>query len=90
MLFRSPDLQAEPFACRDQHLFETILGGRPAEFGPLDFWTEAALWSAAGVDAVVIGPGDIAQAHAPDEFVPLDDLQWAIDLFTHVLARNAA
>ena len=86
----APDLRAEPFACRDQHLFETILGGRPAEFGPLDFWTEAALWSAAGVDAVVIGPGDIAQAHAPDEFVPLDDLQWAIDLFTHVLARNAA
>jgi acetylornithine deacetylase len=86
----APDLVAEPFACRDQHLFETILGGHPAEFGPLDFWTEAALWSAAGVDAVVIGPGDIAQAHAPDEFVPLDDLQWAIDLFTHVLGRSAA
>jgi acetylornithine deacetylase len=86
----APDLLAEPFACRDQHLFETILGGRPAEFGPLDFWTEAALWSAAGVDAVVIGPGDIAQAHAPDEFVPLDDLQWAIELFTHVLGRSVA
>jgi acetylornithine deacetylase len=85
-----PDLQAEPFSCRDQGLFETILGGRPAEFGPLDFWTEAALWSAAGIDAVVIGPGNIAQAHAPDEFVPLDDLQWAIELFTHVLARSAA
>ena len=33
----------------------------------LDFWTEAALYLAAGIDAVVIGPGDIAQAHAPDE-----------------------
>ena len=48
--------------------------------GPLDFWTEAALWSARGVDAIVIGPGDIAQAHAADEFVPLDDLDWAVAL----------
>lgn len=84
------DLDAAPFACRDQRLFETMLAGRPADYGPLDFWTEAALWSAAGVDAVVIGPGDIAQAHAPNEFVPLDDLDWAIDLFTHVLGRSAA
>ena len=32
--------------------------------GALDFWTEAALWAAHGADAIVIGPGDIAQAHA--------------------------
>ncbi len=44
--------------------------------GPLDFWTEAALWATAGVDAIVIGPGDIAQAHAADEFVELADLEW--------------
>jgi len=53
--------------------------------GPLDFWTEAALWSAAGVDAIVIGPGDIAQAHAADEFVTLDDLEWAVALFRTAL-----
>jgi acetylornithine deacetylase len=86
----APGLVAEPFACRDQALFETLLGASPVELGPLDFWTEAALWSAAGVDAVVIGPGDIAQAHAPDEFVTLSDLGWAIELFTRVLGRGAA
>lgn len=53
--------------------------------GPLDFWTEAALWSEHGKDAIVIGPGDIAQAHAADEFVSLDDLDWAIELFTAAL-----
>lgn len=81
-------LAAEPFACRDPDAFGTLLGGRAAGLAPLDFWTEAALWSSAGVDAIVIGPGDIAQAHAPDEFVPLDDLAWAIDLFTHVLGQS--
>jgi len=49
--------------------------------GTLDFWTEAALWAEHGKDAIVIGPGDIAQAHAADEFVALDDLDWAVDLF---------
>jgi acetylornithine deacetylase len=52
-----------------------------ARVGTLDFWTEAALLAARGIDAIVIGPGDIAQAHAADEFVALDDLDWAVELF---------
>jgi acetylornithine deacetylase len=38
----------------------------------VDFWTEAALFSAAGYTAFVYGPGDIAQAHTADEWVALD------------------
>ena len=53
--------------------------------GTLDFWTEAALWAAHGKNAIVIGPGDIAQAHAADEYVPLEDLDWAVDLFRSLL-----
>jgi acetylornithine deacetylase len=53
--------------------------------GTLDFWTEAALWAAHGKDAIVIGPGDIAQAHAADEFVALDDLEWAVGLFRSLM-----
>ncbi|ACY15073.1 M20/M25/M40 family metallo-hydrolase [Haliangium ochraceum] len=85
----TPEISAEPFACRDPEGFAALLGDFPAALAPLDFWTEAALWSEAGADAVVIGPGDIAQAHAPDEFVTLDDLDWAIDLFGHVLAHTS-
>lgn len=33
------------------------------------FTTEAGLFQQAGIPAVVCGPGDIAQAHRPDEFV---------------------
>ncbi|KAA2284534.1 acetylornithine deacetylase [Arenimonas fontis] len=40
----------------------------------VDFWTEASLFSAAGLTALVYGPGDIAQAHAADEWVALDQL----------------
>ena len=40
----------------------------------VDFWTEAALFSAAGYTAFVYGPGDIAQAHSADEWVALEQL----------------
>lgn len=41
----------------------------------VDFWTEASLFSAAGLTAFVYGPGDIAQAHTADEWVALDQLE---------------
>ncbi len=41
----------------------------------VDFWTEASLFSQAGMIAIVYGPGDIAQAHAADEWVALEQLQ---------------
>ena len=40
----------------------------------VDFWTEASLFSAAGLTAFVYGPGDIAQAHSADEWVALEQL----------------
>jgi acetylornithine deacetylase len=51
----------------------------------LDFWTEAALLQERGIDAIVVGPGDIAQAHAADEHVALADLEWATELYRGVL-----
>jgi acetylornithine deacetylase len=55
----------------------------------LAFWTEAALLTAAGIDCVVYGPGDIAHAHAPDEFVPIADLERARDTFAALLQELA-
>jgi acetylornithine deacetylase len=40
-----------------------------------DFWTEASLFSRAGMTALVYGPGDIAQAHTADEWVAFEQLQ---------------
>ncbi|HUJ37336.1 MAG TPA: acetylornithine deacetylase [Hyphomicrobium sp.] len=40
----------------------------------VSYATEAGLFQEAGSAAVVIGPGDIAQAHAADEFIAKDQL----------------
>jgi acetylornithine deacetylase len=54
----------------------------------VDFWTEAALFSAAGCTALVYGPGDIAQAHAADEWIALGQLDIAAATY-HRLMETA-
>lgn len=55
---------------------------------PVDFWTEAALFSAAGLPALVLGPGHIAQAHQADEWVALNQLQRAREIYQEVVLRE--
>jgi acetylornithine deacetylase len=83
-------LDHHPFACREPAAFRPLLGAALERATALDFWTEAAVLSEAGIDAVVVGPGDIAQAHAAGEYVTLDDLAWAVDLFRGVVAATGA
>jgi acetylornithine deacetylase len=54
----------------------------------VDFWTEAALFSAAGYTAFVYGPGDIAQAHSADEWVALDQLQQYADTIHRLVEKS--
>ncbi len=64
----------------------TQLGLPPG--APVAFWTEAALFSAAGLPAVVFGPGDIEQAHTADEWVALDELRAVADVYDRVLRQK--
>ncbi len=41
----------------------------------VSYCTEAGLFQQIGLSAVICGPGDIAQAHKPDEFVSLEQLK---------------
>lgn len=42
--------------------------------GLVPFGTEAGLFQQIGIPSVICGPGDIAQAHKPDEYLALDQL----------------
>lgn len=50
----------------------------------LSAWTDAALLNAAGIPAVCFGPGDIALAHAAEEFVPVNEIETATRVLTRV------
>jgi len=56
--------------------------------GPaVDFWTEAALFSQAGYDTAVLGPGDIAQAHTVGEWVAIDQLTSLTAIYEQILSK---
>ncbi len=74
-----------PFATRDIPAFAPLFGARLEAPVDLGFWTEAARFAERGIDAVVFGPGDVAQAHAADEFVTIADLEAAHTVFAAVL-----
>ena len=44
--------------------------------GKVSFGTEASLFHQVGVPTIVCGPGHIAQAHQPNEWVSLEQLAW--------------
>jgi len=53
------------------------------EVHAVSYTTEAGLFDLAGIPAIVCGPGDIAQAHKPDEFIDLSQ----IDLCLRFMSR---
>ena len=72
------------FATRDFASFAPFFDERATV--DLPFGTEAGQFLAAGIDAVVFGPGHVEQAHAPDEYVELDELEQAVAVFGRMLA----
>ncbi|WP_394620176.1 M20 family metallopeptidase [Lentzea sp. JNUCC 0626] len=59
--------------------------GRPMSTLPFLGATDARFFGQAGTPAVVYGPGSLRRAHAPDEYVPIEELHLAHKQITAVL-----
>jgi acetylornithine deacetylase len=53
----------------------------------VSYTTEAGLFEQAGVPAVICGPGNIAQAHAADEYVAIAQLEACLDFLDGLAGR---
>jgi acetylornithine deacetylase len=51
------------------------------------FGTEAPFLQDMGIDTIVLGPGDIEQAHQPDEYLALDRVQPCINLLRQFISH---
>ena len=49
------------------------------------FCTEGPYLNSLGMDTVILGPGDIAQAHQPDEYLALDRIQPTVELLKKLI-----
>ncbi|WP_237057219.1 acetylornithine deacetylase [Microbulbifer sediminum] len=55
--------------------------------GSVAFATEAPFFREMGMDTIVLGPGDIDQAHQPDEYLGLDRIEPMLDVLRGLIAR---
>jgi len=89
-----PDFDCEVLEGRTDSGFETspestlvklLEQATGKEAGTVAFGTEAAQMKLLGGDAVVIGPGDIREAHRTGEFVPVDELHKCVAILEQVI-----
>ena len=82
---RYPALDTDPALAPVVALGKLVGRGAP---GPVGFGTEAGLYAdRLGVPAVILGPGDIADAHRPDEFVDPAQLDRCSDVLRRTVDR---
>jgi len=55
--------------------------------GSVAFGTEAPYLTELGIDTIVLGPGDIAQAHQPDEYLDIDRIEPTVELLKKLIHR---
>jgi acetylornithine deacetylase len=91
------DFEQEPiFACpplSDRHnggllrVVQTSLSklGLPTEPCGVAYATDGGDLDAAGIPAIVLGPGDIAQAHTKDEWIALDQLHRGVKVYRELM-----
>jgi acetylornithine deacetylase len=71
-----------------RRLVAELTGANGAEV--VAFGTEAGLFQSIGMSAVVCGPGSIEQAHRPDEYVSLDQMDACLGMLERLGPRLAA
>jgi acetylornithine deacetylase/succinyl-diaminopimelate desuccinylase len=62
------------------------LGLDPTPVG-LTYWTDGAHLAATGTETIILGPGDIALAHGPDDAVPVSELVQAARIYADLARR---
>lgn len=66
-------------ACAKQGLLEQPVG--------VTYWTDGGHLSASGIETIILGPGDIANAHGPNDRVALAELETCTALYKDVVMR---
>ncbi len=61
--------------------------GRPGEPAGFNAGCDMSKLVGAGIPTVICGPGGLSEAHRPDESVPLDEVEAAVDIYEGIARR---
>jgi acetylornithine deacetylase len=65
-----------------------VAQGLPGDLLGARYGTDASQFSEAGIPAVVLGPGDIEQAHSRDEWLSLEQLERGVGVYGHLMRMD--
>lgn len=82
--FAVPALEPEPEG-EAESLVRALTGDNASHV--VSYGTEAGQFQEAGYSAVICGPGDIAQAHQPNEFITVAQFRAGADFMDRLVAR---
>lgn len=68
-------------------LISRVTGETP--LAAVSYGTEAGLYQAAGIDAIICGPGDIARAHKPNEYITCGELTDCVGMLERLCVQFA-
>ncbi len=71
----------------DSPIIETCRNLTGADPISVNFGTEGPFYNQMGIETVVIGPGNINQAHQPDEYIDISSVQPTVDLLRHLINK---
>jgi len=88
LLKHSPPLEGAtdmPLVSSLRKAIAEVRGEDPGVHGLLATTDAGVLWAELGIPTVVCGPGDLTQAHKPDEHVEVDELVQAAQVYMQVI-----
>jgi acetylornithine deacetylase len=86
IMFDVPPLKPEAHGAAEE-LVRALTGDNSTNV--VSYGTEAGHFQRAGYSAVVCGPGDIAQAHQPDEYISVAEFEAGHRFMEELVARLA-
>ena len=81
---RGMPMQAPPGSEIELLALELTGGAKP---GAAPYYTEGAIFNEAGIPTVICGPGDIDQAHRPNEFITREQLDKGVPFLGKLIER---
>jgi acetylornithine deacetylase len=61
--------------------------GDPGELEGANYGTDGSKLARAGIQTVICGPGDIANAHTDSEFVEIEQVELAVRVYGHLISN---
>ncbi|MDE2888124.1 MAG: M20 family metallopeptidase [Gemmatimonadota bacterium] len=87
----TPDMVDSPLDPAEGKAFGAVVAtvlnsmGLPDGLSGVGYGTDASSFSRAGIPAVVLGPGDIAQGHTADEWIELEQLRAGVEIYYNLM-----